>query len=86
MRGAIEEAERIAATNHNYFMPQQFKNPANPEIHFKATGYEIWEQTGGKIDALVSGVGTGGTITGVARYIKLEKGKRLGGRRTLRVL
>jgi len=73
MKGAIEEAERIAASNPNYFMPQQFKNPANPEIHFKTTGPEIWEQTDGLIDVLVSGVGTGGTISGVSRYIKNER-------------
>ena len=77
MRGAIEEAERIAASDPKYFMPQQFKNPANPEIHFKTTGPEIWEQTGGGIDVLVSGVGTGGTITGVSRYIKGEKKKKI---------
>ncbi|OGP53615.1 MAG: cysteine synthase A [Deltaproteobacteria bacterium RBG_13_52_11] len=77
MKGAIEEAERIAASNHNYFMPQQFKNPANPEIHFKTTGPEIWAQTSGGIDVLVSGVGTGGTITGVSRYIKGEKKKKI---------
>ncbi len=78
MRGAVEEAERIAASDpQKYFMPQQFKNPANPEIHFKTTGPEIWEQTDGQIDVLVSGVGTGGTISGVSRYIKLEKKKKI---------
>jgi cysteine synthase A len=77
MKGAIEEAERIAASNPNYFMPQQFKNPANPEIHFKTTGPEIWEQTNGGIDVLVSGVGTGGTISGVSRYIKKERKKKV---------
>ncbi|OGP92064.1 MAG: cysteine synthase A [Deltaproteobacteria bacterium RBG_16_54_18] len=77
MKGAVEEAERIAASNHKYFMPQQFKNPANPEIHFQTTGPEIWEQTNGGIEVLVSGVGTGGTITGVSRYIKGEKKKKI---------
>lgn len=78
MKGAVEEAERIASSGpQKYFMPQQFKNPANPEIHFKTTGPEIWEQTEGLIDVLVSGVGTGGTISGVSRYIKLEKKKKI---------
>ena len=75
MPGAIEEAERIVASDSKYFMPQQFKNPANPEIHFRTTGPEIWNQTEGRIDVLVSGVGTGGTISGVSRYIKMEKKK-----------
>lgn len=75
MPGAIAEAETIAAENPEYFLPQQFKNPANPEIHFRTTGPEIWNDTDGTIDVLVSGVGTGGTITGVSRYIKQEKGK-----------
>lgn len=78
MRGAIEEAERIVQSDPSrFYMPQQFKNPANPEIHFKTTGPEIWEQTDGGIDVLVSGVGTGGTITGVSRYIKWEKKKKI---------
>jgi len=73
MTGAISEAEKIAE-DPEYFMPNQFKNPANPEIHFKTTGPEIWNDTDGTIDTLVSGVGTGGTITGISRYLKQEKG------------
>ena len=76
MPGAIRKAEEIVE-QANYFMPQQFKNPANPQIHFDTTGPEIWEDTGGNVDILVSGVGTGGTITGVSRYIKQEKGHTL---------
>ncbi len=77
MRGAVEEAERIAAENPSYFLPQQFKNPANPEIHFKTTGPEIWEDTDGQVDVFVAGVGTGGTITGVSRYFKQEKKRQI---------
>lgn len=74
MKGAIAKAEEIQASDPGHFvMPQQFKNPANPDIHFKTTGPEIWDDTEGKVDVLVSGVGTGGTITGVSRYIKNEK-------------
>ena len=73
MLGAINEAERIVAENPEYFLPQQFKNPANPEIHFKTTGPEIWADTEGNIDIFIAGVGTGGTITGVSRFLKLEK-------------
>ena len=77
MPEAIREAEQIAQDNPDYFLPQQFKNPANPDIHFKTTGPEIWDDTGGRIDVLVSGIGTGGTITGVSRFIKHEKKKAI---------
>jgi cysteine synthase A len=76
MKGAIEKAAEIAASDTaTYFMPQQFNNPANPAIHEKTTGPEIWNDTEGAIDVLVSGVGTGGTITGISRYIKKTQGK-----------
>jgi cysteine synthase len=76
MKGAIAKAEEIAASEPGrWFLPQQFKNPANPAIHEKTTGPEIWNDTDGAIDVLVAGVGTGGTISGVSRYIKHTKGK-----------
>jgi cysteine synthase A len=73
MPGAVKKAEELAAQNPNYFIPQQFKNPANPEIHRKTTAEEIWRDTDGQVDILVAGVGTGGTITGVADVIKKRK-------------
>lgn len=77
MNGAIAEAERIASESPDHYLPQQFKNPANPAIHEKTTGPEIWNDTDGEIDVLVSGVGTGGTITGISRYIKNSAGKAI---------
>ena len=78
MAGSIAKAEEIVASDPDkYVLLQQFKNPANPEIHVRTTGPEIWEDTGGAVDVLVSGVGTGGTISGVSRYIKLKQGKKI---------
>lgn len=73
MNGAIKQAEKLLAENKNYFMPQQFKNPANPAIHRTATAEEIWADTDGAVDILVAGVGTGGTITGVTQALKQRK-------------
>lgn len=78
MHGSIEKAEQlVAAEPGRYVLLQQFKNPANPGIHFRTTGPEIWNDTEGAIDVLVAGIGTGGTITGASRYIKLEKKKKI---------
>jgi len=78
MAGSIERAEEMVATDPKRFvLLQQFKNPANPEIHFKTSGPEIWDDTDGTVDVLVSGIGTGGTITGVSRYIKQTQGKAI---------
>jgi len=78
MAGSIEKAEQMVASDPRRFvMLQQFKNPANPDIHVRTTGPEIWEDTEGAIDVLVSGIGTGGTITGVSRYIKKDRGKKI---------
>lgn len=78
MRGAVEKAEEMIAQDpERYFMPQQFENPANVRAHEETTGPEIWEDTNGEIDVLVCGVGTGGTITGISRFIKNRKGKKI---------
>ena len=78
MPGAIRRAEELAAANPDkFFMPQQFKNPANPAIHEATTGPEIWNDTDGQVDAIVAGVGTGGTITGISRYLKHTRGKSI---------
>jgi cysteine synthase A len=78
MAGAISRAEQmVAAEPKRFLLLQQFKNPANPEIHFRTTGPEIWEDTDGSVDVLVSGIGTGGTLTGISRYIKKDRGKKI---------
>ncbi len=76
MKGAINKATELSEQD-DYYMPQQFNNPANPAIHVKTTGPEIWEATDGKVDILVAGVGTGGTITGISRFFEVEKGQAL---------
>lgn len=73
MKGAVEKAEQLVQSTPNSFMPQQFNNPANPEIHRKTTAQEIWDDTDGKIDILVAGIGTGGTLTGISEVIKKKK-------------
>jgi len=78
MSGAIARAEQmVAADSSRFLLLQQFKNPANPEIHFRTTGPEIWEDTDGTVDVVVSGIGTGGTISGVAGYIKKDRGRKI---------
>jgi cysteine synthase A len=78
MAASIECADKMVASDPDrWVLLQQFKNPANPEIHFKTTGPEIWNDTGGQLDALVSGIGTGGTLSGISRYFKLERGKQI---------
>ncbi len=78
MKGAVGKVEELMAANPGKYVPMnQFDNPANPEIHEQTTGPEIWDKTDGKVDAFIAGVGTGGTITGVSRYIKNQKGKAI---------
>lgn len=78
MKGAIAKAEELVASDRSrYFIPQQFENPANPEIHVQTTGPEIWDDLGGELDVLVAGVGTGGTISGISRYFKQVRGKQI---------